>query len=442
MSNLLKNFFHFLKYDLNLIDRLSEKGTQTRQLLASYLNNRRFIYDSSLLLLANVIVTILGIIRTPIMTWILPKEEIGMIGVVVAWITFIQLSSLTGLDTSIYHYIAKGFSQAFTEGTSVRLKWSIISSILFFIVSIYWFYKGDSSLALMFVVTAISFPLTNGLSACAGMLSAQQRFKSLFWYRIWESLTDFTGFIPLAFSAWLISRVVTFFTANMFATAIMQFGVSYVLYKQLRNQNQTKMLLDDKNEMVRYGKHLTVINSISTIQSRTDSLVVGMFLPLLTMADYSIGMLVSEQLKKLWVIYTTLRYPSFVKMNRDLRRKRFFIEGVIIFLGFVICSIAIMILAHIFIPIILPQSYKSSIPYIDILTASFAVSVPGIISELYFRTEQNEKRQYLIRTISAIAGIIFPLLFSFLWGGYGVAYGRLLANLSFSLVGIFIFLQK
>jgi O-antigen/teichoic acid export membrane protein len=427
---------------LILYDRLSEKGTQTRQLLIARLRNRRFIYDSSLLLLANVIVTILGIIRTPVMTWILPKEEIGMIGVLSAWIAFVQLTSLTGLDTSIYHYIAKGFSQAFPEGTAVRLKWSFLSSILFLIASIYWFYKGDTSLAWMFVITGISFPLTNGLSACAGMLSAQQRFKSLFWYRIWESLTDFTGFIPLAFSAWWISRVVTFYTANIFATAIMQFGVSYVLYQQLRNQNKTKMLLDDKNEMVRYGKHLTVINSISTIQSRTDSLVVGMFLPLVTMADYSIGMLVSEQLKKLWVIYTTLRYPKLVKMNRDLRRKRFLIEGVIILLGFVICSIAIMILAHIFIPIILPPSYKSSIPYIDILTASFAVSVPGIISELYFRTEQNEKRQYLIRTVSAIAGIIFPLSFSIFWGGYGVAYGRLLANLTLSFVGILIFLQE
>lgn len=77
----------------------------------------------------------------------------------------------------------------------------------------------------------------------------------------------------------------------------------------------------------------------------------------------------------------------------------------------------------------------------DWLITIFVVSIPGFLAETYFRTEQNEKRQYLIRIVAAIVGVAAPTLLVFRWGAYGALAGRLLASIILSLIGIWLFFK-
>ena len=110
--------------------------------------------SGGLLLLANAIVVLLGLIRTPLVTWVLPKDEVGMIGVVAAWFPFVQLLSLTGLDTSAYHYAAKGQPGAFRVNLQYRLRWSLLSALAFLSGSVYWYSRGDPLLFWMFIIAS------------------------------------------------------------------------------------------------------------------------------------------------------------------------------------------------------------------------------------------------------------------------------------------------
>ena len=98
--------------------------------------------------------------------------------------------------------------------------------------------------------------------------------------------------IPLILSTWLIGKVVVFYAANQITLGVMLIIVAVLLVKQLLNSKTDPMPEKEKNEMVRYGKHLTAIGGITTLQNRTDALLVSALLPLATMADYSIGLLV------------------------------------------------------------------------------------------------------------------------------------------------------
>ena len=394
-----------------------------------------------ILLFANAIVVVFGIIRTPLLTWVLPKDEVGMIGVLAAWFPFVQLLSLSGLDSAAYHYAAKGQSGAFRVNLRYRLRWSLLTACSFFLGAIFWFSKGDVLLTWMFIIAGLSFPFTAGLSACAGLLSAEQRFKSLFWYRIFESLTDFTGFIPLIFSFWAISKVVSFYTANQFATAIMMVGVSLVLIRQSNQSNTQTLTPEDEAELVRYGKHLTGISAISVLHTRTDALLIGLFLPLGTMADYSIALLISEQFKRLWIIYVTLRYTPLVRMPLQQRRRRFVQEGTLLWVSFVVIGIMIALLGHWLIPILLPAAYTSSLGFMDILIAAFVVGLPGNITELFYRSCQDEKSQYLMRLFAAVIGVSAPIILLLRLGGIGVALGRMAASLVLSIIGIYLFVR-
>lgn len=400
-----------------------------------------FVASGSLLLLANAIVVVLGLIRTPLITWVLPKDEVGMIGVVAAWFPFVQLLSLTGLDTAAYHYVAKGYPDAFRVNLRIRLRWSLLSTCAFILGGLYYYYQGDHLLFWMFIITGMTFPLTAGLSACVGLLSAEQRFKSLFWYRIFESLTDFAGFIPLALSFWLVSKVITFYSFNQLATIAMQVLVTLVLLYQLHQSSTPSLSLPEKYEMVRYGKHLTGISLISVIHTRIDAFYIGMLMPLQTVADYSIALILYEQLKKLWLIYTTLRYPLLVRISQGKRWRRFLSEGALVWFVFIFICIALLVLAYWLIPVLLPPSYFSSLKYIFLLTLAFIVGLPGDIVEQFFRTCQDEKSQYLMRVGAAVAAVIGPLLLVNRYGGPGIAIGRIGANLVLTIAGILLFIK-
>ncbi len=73
-----------------------------------------------ILVLANGIVTALGLIRTPLITWTIPKDQVGMLGVVFSWLPFINLLSMPGIDSSTYHYASKGQTWTFPLGTIHR----------------------------------------------------------------------------------------------------------------------------------------------------------------------------------------------------------------------------------------------------------------------------------------------------------------------------------
>lgn len=411
--------------------KITWSGDLIRKLKTSTL-----IASGSLLLLANAIVVALGLIRTPLVTWVMPKNEVGMIGVVAAWFPFVQLLSMTGLDTAAYHYSAKGQLDAFRVNLRVRLRWSLLSSAVLLLGGLYWLYAEQPLLTWMFIIAGLSYPVTAGLSANAGFLSSQEKFKSLFWYRIFESLTDFAGFIPLAFSIWLVSKVSTFYAANQLATAMMMIWVSIKLLRTIRNRNTIPLAKNEEDKLVGYGKHLTVINSFSVVQGRSDAVIVSIFLPLATVADFSIALVVQEQIRRLWNIYISLRYPGLARLDTSIRARNFFFEGLLVWIAFIFIGLGLFLLSFWLIPVILPASYTNSLGYLAILIAAGIIGMPGGLSEIYFRTYETTRPQYVMRSISATIGIFAPLALVVPFGAYGAAGGHLLANLALSITGL------
>jgi O-antigen/teichoic acid export membrane protein len=393
-------------------------------------------------MLANVIAVGLSLLRTPAITWFLPKDQVGMLGVVSAWIPFISLLSLPGLNAASYHYVAKGDSWAFPLNVTNRLRLSLLSSAACLASAAYWWFRGNHELALLFVIAGVSFPLTIGLSACSGTLAAQEDFTNLFWYRLAGSMSAFAGFLPLLLSVWWLSQVLAFYSVNQLVTDMLQIGVTWWLLRRIQKSVSTPPRREEQKAMVGYGKHQTAIGSIGILQSRADVLLIGTFLPLSTMADYSIAILAQSQLKQLWIIYQSVRYPALVRRPTHLRRRRLVWEGLLALFGFAMAGIAVAILAYWLVPLIFPASYAGSVAYINWLILAFVISVPGYLVEVYFRTEQEEKPQYLLRSVAALAGVVLPAGLMLRWGIQGVLVGRTIAAVTFSALGVWLFVAS
>lgn len=407
---------------------------------------KRFWRASGLLLLANLLVALLGLLRTPAITWLIPKDQVGMLGVVAAWFPFIQLASLPGLDSAAYHYLAQGYRWAFRSAITERLKWSLLSALILVLLGISFAGHAQPALAWLFVIAGLSFPVTNGLSLAASTLAAQEKYGRLFWYRLWESLTDFTGFLPLLLGVVWLNQIATFYLANQLATAVMMVTYSLILWQQLNQpralaQPSSELPPGEPAEMKRYGRHLSAIAGIGVLQSRTDTLLVSALQALETVADYNIANLVYEQIKRLWGIYVTVRYPPLVRLPLPQRRRQLLLEGGLVWLTFGLICLGMSLLGHWLIPLLLPPAYRSSLQYLDLFSLAMALSIPGGLAEIFFRTQQDERRQYILRAVSTGVGVAAPALLIFFWGAFGAAVGRLLANLAFSLTGVWLFFR-
>ena len=404
------------------------------------LSDRSFWRSGGLLLLASIIGGVLAFIRVPLMTWLLPKSEVGMIGVVAAWLPFLQLLSLSGLDSATYHYVAKGKLWAFTVGVVRRLRWSLLSVMGFLAGAVYWWWRDDMLLAQIFVVAALTFPVVAGLTVCGGILGARQDFRNLFLYRLGESLCTFAGFVPLGLSIVWLSRVSTYYFANQVALGLMHVAVCLYLMRQFGWKNRAPAEPDVIRGLVRYGKHVTVLNGISVMQSQADALIVGTLMPVEVMADYSIALTVQYQIKRLWGIYVSVRYPPLVRMPVVQRRRQILREGALVWLCLVLVGLAFCLAAPWLFSVFLPPSYLSSLKYVNWLAAATLIGMPGGIAEVYFRSEQSERRQFALRVTGA-ASLVLSLVLLGRWGVPGVIAGRFVANLVFSVVGVWLFVR-
>ena len=106
---------------------------------------------------------------------------------------------------------------------------------------------------------------------------------------------------------------------------------------------------------------------------------------------------------------------------------------------FIILGILVSLLARWLIPIILPANYSTSIIFIYLLIAAVIIGVPGRVAETYYRTQQNERRLYMMQVIGAIVGVIIPVSLVLRWGAIGAAYGNIVTSIIISIVGIVLF---
>jgi len=388
----------------------------------------------------NIVIVVLALLRLPVLTRILSKDEVGMLALVAAMIPFAALLSMSGMDQAAYHYIAKGKRGAYRAALRVRLKWSLLASLMLLVCAAYWLVRDTTTLAWLFTVAAFAFPATSGMVS-EYVLQAAEKFKLLFWYRTANALSSYVGFAVLLLLPLLADRVVWFSFANKFALAALQVTCAFLIIWVMRRERVPALSTEDRREMVRYGRHQTALNAIITVQTRVDAILVGWLLPLAAMADYSIALLIADQFKRLWVMYYAVRYPPLVRMPLALRRARLMFEATAaVGIFFVLAAVAGAV-SWWLIPVILPADYASSRPLMLVLLGAFVAGVPGLFADVYFRSQQNERAQYVMRGIGGVSGVVLPAVLMLFFGVFGVALGRLAAAVVNSVAGTVLFLR-
>lgn len=402
--------------------------------LSQYLNLDvgYFLKGGAWLSASFIISTISSLVLGLALANLLPKTVYGQYNYVLTIFSLISLTALPGINTALIQSIAKGYEGSISNAFRAQLQWSLLGTTLSLIGAVfYFFYLHDTIIALALILVAVFIPITRPLTIYAYILRGKKNFRL---DAITFSIAQTTLTVVLIITAFFTPQVLPLFAAYCLISLLVDAIFLYKIYiKGKWNEKQD-------NSLVSYGKHLTVINLLSTISASIDRLVIFNLLGPVSLAVYSLAITPPEQIKALFGIGDALALPRLTEQGSAIIRRQMPYHILKLFL---LCSflIGIYILAAPSIYQILFPRYLDSVVYSQIFSLSL-ISLCFFPATTYLQAKKKLSEQYRINIFYTVLQILLIILFWWKWLLLGVIIARVLTRFLTGLFTVFLFYRS
>ena len=410
-----------LKQKIYNLLRWSEKYTQTDMV---YLAKGGFW-----LTLGQIISTISGLLLAIAFANLLPKETYGVYKYVLSLASILAIPTLSGMNTAITRSVAQGYEGSFIPALKARLHWGILSSLASITLAGYYFFQGNTTLTICFLIATVFLPLMDSFTIYESFWGGKKRFDIQSKYKIITQI--------LAVSA-LITTL--FLTKNLFLI-ILAYFVSYTLLRFVFLKITIKKShLNQKQDpqAISYGKHLSLMGIIVVIAGQLDKVLIWHFLGAAPLAIYFIAVTPPLKIKDALKSIGGLALPKFSQRSKNELKRSVSKKIFKFFLLIIPIVVLYIILAPLIYKILFPQ-YLDSVIYSQVFIISLLL-FPRILLDTSLTAQMRKKDLYLIRTLSPIIQILLLSILLPLYGIWGAIFAILITQISN--FGLLIFLFK
>jgi O-antigen/teichoic acid export membrane protein len=232
----------------------------------------------------------------------LPKEIYGTYKYILSIAGILGAFTLTGMGTTVVRSVAQGFEGVLKSAFWTQLKWSVLMILISFFFAIYYFINDNYILAVSLLIIGAFSPIIQGASLYNSFLNGKKEFKIKAIYGVLR------GLIPALFiliTITLTNNPIVLIFIYFISTATINFYFYIRTIKKLRPNDKI-----DKNA-INYGKHLSVMNILSTIAGNLDKILMWHFLGPSQLAIYSFALAIPNQLKGVFKNIPALAFPKF-----------------------------------------------------------------------------------------------------------------------------------
>lgn len=330
-------------------------------------------------------------------------------------IVFLMIFSIPGLRTVIYKDSAQNYDGVYSKSIKLRLKGSLISSILLILIGCFFFIflnSDDNNLiALSMIICSLITPFYYSLDVWKFVLRGKEKFIYLFIFNFLSSIITLV----------LIYISVQYFKINNLALMILlyyfpQTFINILAFKYCKKfLNNTKIQRDWK----KHGFSLTVLDISSVIYSSLAPIIIGLLLSIDQVAIYSVAF----QIVSVFILLTSAISEIF--LPRLFRSKNEFVIKEVIIIFIISFSIPIILGFVIEIPILIifTEKYASAVPYCQL----FLFVIPFKILTFFLGTfliKHNMNREINVSKVFTIIGtILLQIILIPILGIYGAIIG-------------------
>ncbi len=398
-----------LKLKLYQLLRWSEKYTKTDMVYlargGTWLTGGQIIATASSFLLAITFANLLS------------KETYGIYTYILSIVGILSIPTLSGMAVAAIQAVAHGYEGSLMPIVRTKIRWGLLGSLASLILAGYYYFLGNTTLAISFLIVAGFLPIMEAFSLYDALLQGRKIFGvSVKFYVINQIIAV----------ASLISAI--FFTGNLFIILLAYFVpwtlirfifLKIVLKKFSPNQKQDP-------QTISYGKHLTLMGIIGTVASYLDQLLIFHYLGAAELAIYSFALAPTEQIKNSLSSITTLALPKFSQRSKEEIKKT--IMGKVLRYALLIAVITVIyILAAPLVYKIFFPKYLDSVFYSQILAVSL-ISVSALLPSSALQAQMTKKKLYVFSTVASLLQIVLMAVFIYFYGLMGAVLARILAR--------------
>jgi len=415
----MRKLFHKLKNKTVKFLRWSEQYTKTDMI---YLAKGGGWLTSS-----KAFSILIGLILATAFANLIPQKTYGTYKFIVSAASIIGGFTLAGMSTAVTQAAARGFDNALKLGAKTKFKWSIGIVLAGVTAAAYYYLNGNMTLTYGMLMIATLYPLRTSFDLYEDFLQGKKDFQRTSLYKI--SLEVFQVIVMIA---------TLFLTNNVLWVLLTFFGTNTLaaIYFYFRTKNIYPQADKKDDQMVSFGKHLSVMKLFRKIARHIDKVLIWHFLGPAQLAIYSFATLPVSKIQTASGSIPQVALPKFTEKNLRALRKTLDYKVFLLALLFLGLS-AVYILTAPYIFELLFPAYMSSVPF----TQVYALGIVLFSGQIYSQTlvaHSKTKWIYITQITSnvvKIASLVVLLPLLGVWGGIISLLAWRAAKALFSYIG-------
>lgn len=361
------------------------------------------------------------------------KETFGAYQYINSIISILAVFSLPGLDTALVRIIARGSEKIFLPSAKAKLRWGFILTIFCFVFAGWYFLNQNRVFGFSFLIVGILYPFINAFNIFSAFWQGKKRFDIQAKYQVFlKILSSLTLIAAIFFFNDLISIIF------IYSFSLLIFGALFFLLtlKKINKTTVQKVNNNEINEVISYGKHLTLISSIGYFSSNLDKIIIWRILGPISLAIYVFAQLPIQKIYEIMPIIP-LTLPKLSEKNiKEIKKgllKRFF-KLFLIFIPIIIFLLFLIPTAY---KIFFPR-YSESAIYCQFLTVAL-IFAPFQLLSTSLLAAMKKKSLYIISFATSLLQIFLLLIFAPLWKIWGIILANFISQLLGNILTLYFF---
>lgn len=288
----------------------------------------RIVRNGATSYVSMVVASACGFIMVPITLRYLGKEEYGLLVLVGALAGYVSLSGL-GIGTAIMRSVAEARSASSPRDLSPTISTAFFFYLLISLLGLaasvllihplpYFFQVPPDKVGLSQVLLLISFTgawATFPLSVQTGVLVGRERFDLM---NLLQTAQAIVWLLAGVLVLWNGGRLIAFLAARTATSLLFALAGAWLAHRELPSLRLSPRMirLSELRHLLSFGLFIYCIHVAVHITQQADAVVIGVFLPLETIAVYNIGLRLSEIAREIPAQLGRLLPPVIVRLDQ------------------------------------------------------------------------------------------------------------------------------
>ena len=354
-----------------------------------------------------VFVSLLSLLLSVILAKFMTTQEYGSYQYYLSVFLLLGSFSIPGATKSVIKYVALGYEWTYQRLLKLRLRYSLLASIIFIVLSLYNIYVNNTIEAIVYFVFALIFPFYHSYDLFAYYLHAKVELKRLNTIYVVRAVVQVLSTVIVYFLSQSVELALITFIASIaiINTAIYYKvcpGVSRQMYEEDISYKAKKMAIG-----------LSLVGILTIIVGQIDKILVFNLINPESLAVYGVGMMIGMTINSMFKVILNSFHAKLVV--HDLKQWHYI---TVLFFGTLVGILVSMIIPY-FVELLYGNTYKESAYYASIVLCSLGIY---LVNNLFYDSNmlhrnKNVKSNYTSDIgVSCIQLVVISALFWFVSG--------------------------